>query len=216
MPVSSPDLTPRSRALKRRQASGTATRPRRRFTIRVDLAHTQPPIWRRLELDSQLRLDQVHVVLQRAFDWMDSHLHEFAELGGGSRRFGPDPNDVGFGQPVESERRTRLGEVLEADGDGLLYVYDFGDTWEHLLAVEAVAPTDPGLPAARVVDGAGAAPPEDCGGVPGYEDLLEIIADPAADPETLEWARASGLHEGFDPAYVDLERLDLAVRSAVT
>lgn len=161
----------------------------------------------------------MHRILQVSFAWEDSHLHEFSKGeqrwdDGGATSFGPSPFDPG--PSPEPERGTRLHQVLVEVGDQLEYTYDFGDSWLHLVTVEEVRPRESGEPRARVVSAERAAPPEDCGGVPGYEGLLAALADPAdpAHAELLEWAREVFSDDliDFDPAYVDAADLDRRVR----
>lgn len=191
------------------------------YRVRVDLDGARPPIWRRLDLASDLRLDQVHEVLQVAFRWGGHHLHEF--YGDGPRweaeRFlsGFQLDDAEDGTP---ETGVHLEQVMHSPGDRLHYWYDFGDDWDHTLKLEEVMPRDGDAPQARVVAGRRAAPPDDCGGVPGYEELLEILADPAhpAHAERSEWFEmCSGIEAArdFDPARVDLQVLDIDVQEMV-
>jgi len=175
-------------------ASPSRRRPRRpdvvRYRVRVDLSGTKPPLWRRLELASDLFLDEVHEILQVAFGWTDSHLHQF---GSGPRYYSPEteyylcPFQEEEGEPGVPEEAVRLDEVLAEPGDKLFYVYDFGDDWEHVIRLDAVTPRDnavpnwPGppatAPAAVCLDGRRDGPPEDCGGVGGYE-LISAAIDP--------------------------------------
>jgi len=157
-----------------------------RYRIRVDLNHAKPPIWRRLDLRSDLPLDVVHQVLQVAFDWTDSHLHRFS-LGGGpfdghSQLFlcPYDVEEAEFGdEDGIPAADVRLGETLQEPGDVLHYLYDYGDSWELTLRLEEVLPATRDMPSAVVLDGRRAAPPEDCGGVTDAESLAEVLADPA-------------------------------------
>jgi hypothetical protein len=116
----------------------------------------------------------LHDVLQTAFGWQNRNLHEF-RIGG--RTFGrPDWEDDFMGQsPPEDERRARLHSVLSAVGAKATYLYDFGDNWEHEIVVEQLHPdaTDRRYPVC--VDGWGQCPPEDCGGIPGYESLVLVM-----------------------------------------
>lgn len=156
------------------------------FRIRADLDSSQPPIWRRLELRSDLSLDIVHQVLQTAFDWTDSHLHRFS-LGGGPF----DAHSQLFLCPFDAEEpeyddddgvpaaQVRLDETLQEPGDVLRYIYDYGDSWELTLRLEAIEPADADSPTARVIDGRRAAPPDDCGGLTDGESLAEVLEDPA-------------------------------------
>lgn len=151
-------------------------RPRRpdtvTYRIRVDLGHTKPPLWRRLELASDLTLDRVHEILQIAFGWTDSHLHRFASGGGA---YDPDsehylsPHEVAEGELGVPEAEVRLDEVLVEPGDELAYLYDFGDDWEHVLRLEAVLPRPADAQQAGCTAGRRPSPAEDCGGVAGYE-----------------------------------------------
>ena len=212
---------PRSRALRRRQSRASAARrlPPRTLRVSTVLAYTHPPIWRRLELASDLRLDELHRVLQAAFQWEGGHLHQFSAENriwddGSSGDLGPDPFSAS--PAPEAESKTRLSQVLMTVGDRLDYVYDFGDNWEHVVTLEEIVELAPDAPRARVVDGDRAAPLEDCGGVLGYDDLVTALADPERPDHTdlVEWYMEvyGGSPAAFDPAQVDIEALDQAVR----
>lgn len=163
--------------------------------VRLALADVEPPVWRELVLPGSWHLGKVHWAIQSAMGWEDSHLHKFQA---GDRRFGPrDP--FGGGEDVAREEVFRLHEVLVQVGDLLDYTYDFGDDWRHQLTVlELLAPTA----LATCLDGAGACPPEDCGGPWGYEQLLTILADPQhpEHEDRLEWIGGP-----VDPASFDVE-----------
>ena len=174
------------------------------YQLKVTLKGTNPPIWRRLLVEGSTRLDQLHVVIQAAFGWWNYHLYEF-ELDG--TRYGiPDPDaDWDFGPPARDARGTRLDEAADA-GTSFDYTYDFGDNWEHEVAVEKVLDTSPVASLPACVDGRRACPPEDCGGVWGYEELLTILADPS-HPEhsgraqwASQWGGAMLDPEAFDPS----------------
>lgn len=213
---------PRSRAVRRRQSRASSVRglPLRTLRVSAVLAYTDPPIWRRLELASDLRLDELHHILQAAFEWTGGHLHQFST----SDRTWDDGStaDLGgtlLGPAPERESKTRLNQVLAAVGDHLDYVYDFGDNWQHVVMLDEIVEPTPGAPRARVIDGDRAAPLEDCGGVPGYEDLVMALARPqrADHTDLVEWyvEMYGGTPSDFDPAHVDLEALDQAVRRVV-
>jgi hypothetical protein len=183
------------------------------FRIRVDLDTAQPPIWRRLELRSDLTLDVVHQALQAAFDWTDSHLYRFS-LGGGpfdahSQLF-LCPWDAEEGEDDgEAAAQVRLDETVQEAGDVLQYIYDYGDSWELTLRLEGVRPAAPDSQPAIVLDGRRAAPPEDCGGMTDAEGLAEVLDDPAHfDLDALNEALRGpffALRElGVDPRLVDL------------
>jgi hypothetical protein len=187
-----------------------------RFVVRVDLRQAKPPIWRRLEVRSDLTLDVVHRVLQAAFGWTDSHLWRFS-LGGDP--FSPSsqlflcPWDDEEGE-LEDEgglpaATVRLDEALQLPGETLSYVYDYGDHWELALRLEQVLPATAGTPSAVAVDGRRAAPPEDCGGRRTASELAEVLEDPSRfDLSEVNEALQSPfmvLHKhGFDPRLVAL------------
>ncbi len=111
------------------------------YRVRIDLKGTKPPLWRRLEVASDLFLDDVHDVIQTAFGWTDSHLHRF---GRGPEYYSPDteyylcPFDVEEGETGVPDDRVRLDEVLVEIGDRLFYTYDFGDDWQLTIRLETV------------------------------------------------------------------------------
>ncbi len=162
------------------QARPTRARKARRtvpvtYQVRVDLDGAKPPIWRRLLLSSELMLNELHEVLQQAMGWDDSHLHEF--LAGKNRmdRFATHylmQYMLDDGAEGVLEDLVRLDELLTNPKDRLFYWYDFGDDWEHTLVVEKVLPRLGDEPPAVCIGGARACPPEDCGGIWGYHDLV--------------------------------------------
>lgn len=198
----------------------------RRLVIRAELADVKPVIWRRLEILPELRLDQVHSVLQVSFEWDDSHLHAF-EIPGRSkrapalRRFVMDMReDQRPDIDVEPETGTTIGELLTKRGDKLHYFYDFGDSWEVILKFEKVIDVDENSPLARCVAGERAAPPDDSGGSWKYEWATTVSQNPS-DPdydyalEHMEWmAEMMGLDE-WDPEAFDLQTVDNNVRATV-
>jgi hypothetical protein len=172
--------------------------------LKVTLDEVSPQVLRRIEVPLTIRLDRLHLVLQAAVGWTNSHLYEIHA--GGARWGEPDP-DWGDGPPDAS--KVRLVDVLEDVGTKTLkYLYDFGDGWEHTIRVERITEALPGIVYPQLTEAAGRCPPEDVGGPWGYADFLEVIADPKHEShaEVLEWAG-----EAFDPATVDADRLAEAV-----
>jgi hypothetical protein len=172
------------------------------YRVHVSLREIDPAIWRRIELSSQTTLKQFHRVLQIVMGWEDRHLHEYIIEG---QRYGtPDP---AFNDPGEVLRETgvRLATVLPEPGAQILYLYDFGDYWQHDIRLEAVLAPEPGVTYPRLVDGARSCPPEDCGGTRGYADLLEILLDPTHKEfeQMREWAGPSFNAEVFSAAAVN-------------
>ena len=178
------------------------------FRLRVDLADSHPPIWRRLTLPSNLTLDVLHDVLQTAFGWTDSHLHRF---GLATDRYSHEtqgiltPYDVEEGDEGVLESELRLDQLLAKKNDRLLYTYDFGDDWEHSVKLEEVLPLPATDAAVRCIDGRRRGPTEDVGGIYGWEQFLAVAAGTTLPeyPEQLEIALELGLH-GF------VDEIDLA------
>ncbi len=156
-------------------------------------------------MPADLTLVYLHHVLQAAMAWDDDHLHDFRI---GQRRFAmPDPdNDDLMGMPEEGDERTvPLSSVLARVGAKAVYTYDFGDCWEHSIVLEKRLPPEPGLTYPLCTAGKRACPPEDCGGIGGFYDLLEVMGDPkhGRHKEMREW-----LGDDFDPAAFSLESVN--------
>ncbi len=173
------------------------------YRLKIVLLGTKPPIWRRLQVPGNANLGWLHAVLQVAMGWTNSHLHHF--LTSEARYSDPSSNeDMGFGEePDRDEAKTTLTQAVPDQGTPFGYEYDFGDSWEHEVTVEKILP-----PAAKpatialCLDGARACPPEDCGGVRGYPNLLRILKD-RKHPEhksMKEWLGRPWNAEAFDLA----------------
>ena len=174
------------------------------YQVRVDLDGAKPPIWRRLLLSSELMLDELHAVLQQAMGWTDSHLHQFLAGENKMDRFAVHYHMqfmLDEGAEGVLENRVRLDELLTGPKDRLFYWYDFGDDWEHTLVVEKVLPRFGDEPPAICIGGTRACPPEDCGGIWGYHELL-------ADQTILDDGE-------FDPTYFSVEETNACLRDLV-
>ncbi len=183
--------------------------PQEIYQLKVTLLDTKPPIWRRLLVPAGLTLEALHGVLQVAIGWTDSHLHEFRV---GRKRFGvPDPEDQLMDlPPVSDERKAHLFMVLGKARAKAIYTYDFGDNWEHAIVVEKVLPPDPGAAYPMCVGGKLRCPPEDCGSIPGYYNLLEVIRDPTHEEheEMMDW-----LGGEYDPEAFSIDEVNQRLES---
>jgi Plasmid pRiA4b ORF-3-like protein len=198
---------PRPSLRKRRRSEPVILR------VRVDLEGAKPPIWRRLDVRSDIGLDVFHQVLQSAFGWTDSHLHRFA-LGGSPFDQNTElflcPYDVEEGEDDGTPARdVTLDETLSEPGDVLRYCYDYGDSWDLIIALDSVIPLEKSAPVAVCLDGRRAAPPEDCGGLREAAELAEFIEDPAHfDLDEINKALNDPYMQlrvtGFDPRLVEL------------
>ena len=192
-----------------RPNKGTGVRSNARYSpapptsvhrLKVTLVGSRPPIWRRLLVPSDITLDRLHHVLQLAMGWDDSHLHQFQIDG----MIFSDPRFLDdTGNPAEWT--VRLDQVVPFPKTRFRYQYDFGDSWDHEILVEAVQPPEPGMHYPACIAGKRAGPPEDCGGVWGYAYLIEALSDPENPDhaERLEW-----LGGPFDPEAFDLDAVN--------
>jgi hypothetical protein len=162
------------------------------YRLRVDLDRVVPPVWRMLEVRSDLTLDVLHRVLQVAYGWSDTHLHRFA-LGGDPFGFDSElflcPYDVEHGEDEGTpEAQVRLDETVQERGDVLRYVYDYGDQWQLTLVLEEVVPSRTDGPRAICTTGSGSAPPEDSGGVRAGRVPGQRTSASAFDPDVVSRA----------------------------
>jgi hypothetical protein len=172
--------------------------------LKVTLDDVEPKVLRRIEVPADIKLDRLHLTLQAALGWTNSHLYEIRA------------KDVGFGLPDPDwpggrldARKARLIDVLEDAGTKTLrYLYDFGDGWEHTIKIERLTDPEPNVAYPRLIEASGRCPPEDVGGPWGYDELIEALHDPQHErhAEMREW-----VGEEFDPQKFDAEPLKAEV-----
>ncbi len=200
-PVMEPFLggpSPGKRAARGRKRS--TAEPSSIHQLKVTLLGIRPPIWRRIAVPSAMTLGELHAVLQLAMGWTDSHLHDFRI---GRTTYGDPEMLEELGD--EDEWEAPLDQVAPQTKSRIRYLYDFGDSWEHEILVEKVGPPDPETRYPVCLAGKRAGPPDDCGGVWGYVQLLETLADPR-HPEhewMMEWAGGP-----IDPEAFDLDEIN--------
>ncbi len=190
----------------------------RGFRVRLDLHGAKPPVWRRLELPGDLTLPRLHDVIQAAMGWTNSHLHRFRTGSDHRSPYFVTQFDVEEGEDGTLEDDVRLDQLVTEKGDELWYEYDFGDGWDHKLVVEEVLDEAP--PTARCTAGRMACPPEDCGGIGGYEELAGWVRsgyDDAQLPANFDdVAHAHGwLPLEWHPDHFDVEETNTALAIAV-
>ena len=175
--------------------------------LKITLLGLEPPIWRRVAVPSDFTLGDLHHVIQFAMGWEHSHMHDFRI---GKVTYG-DPQMLVEGDD-QDEWDAPLALVVPRARRKFRYLYDFGDSWEHEIQVESVGAPDPDTRYPVVLAGERACPPEDCGGVWGYADLLDILADPNHPEyeERLEW-----VEEPIDPEAFDLKNVNKSLRAAL-
>jgi hypothetical protein len=174
------------------------------YQLKIVLLGAKPSVWRTLQVPGEANLGWLHAALQIAMGWTNSHLHHF--LTADARYSDPRGHeDMGFGdEPDRDEAQATLLQIAPKAGAEFGYEYDFGDSWEHEITVQKILPAAGGT-TALCLDGAGACPPEDCGGIWGYAELLKTLKNPK-HPEhksMKEW-----LGRAFDPADFDKAKVN--------
>jgi Plasmid pRiA4b ORF-3-like protein len=173
------------------------------YQLHIRLAYIEPPIWRRIVVSGQISLFRLHRMLQVVMGWENYHLHQFIV---GTTRYGePDPE---YEDDMKDDRRVRLQKIAREKGFSFIYEYDFGDGWRHVITVERIELLTQDMYVPRCLDGARACPPEDCGGIGGYEHLLTALRDPR-HPEHKEMRAWAGTH--FDPELFSLQAVNSAL-----
>lgn len=177
--------------------------------LRIALRCITPPIWRRILVPDNWLLGDLHPVVVCVMGWGGYHMHAF-RFGGGFKQTEYTTSAVvrDSGPQVRDEDSVFLGQVIHRKGQVFTYEYDFGDTWLHAVKVEKFLPYDPSLVLPVCLAGERACPPEDCGGFPGYANVLQVLAkaETEEDRALREWVG------GFDPEYFDLESVNRRIR----
>ena len=179
------------------------------YQIQIALKGSRPKIWRRILVPSDLLLSDFHKVIQTTMGWTNSHLHQFIKNRTFYARRMPDDytweemNNVDY-------KKLKISDLLKKEKEKIVYEYDFGDGWEHEIILEKILPIDEEKKYPVCLTGKNNCPPEDCGGIWGYSDLLEILKHPDHEEyeEYSEW-----LGEDFDPKYFDKDKINKMLRT---
>lgn len=185
-----------------RESGRAAGSARKVYQFKITLEDAAPAIWRLVRVESDITLRQLSCIIQAAMGWAGGHLHLF--LIGGAQYGIPDEDSEG----LKDDSQTVLGRLPVNNLKKFIYEYDMGDGWRHKVELDAVMPAEPGKTYPLCLAGARACPPEDCGGIPGYEEFLEAIKDKKhpRHKELLDWI---GGH--YDPEHFDLEEANSAL-----
>ena len=180
------------------------------FEFKIQLMGiSKPPVWRRLKVPAKFSFHHFHLAIQNAFGWHNCHLYEFSPRGYDndfSIQF-PHPDNEGY---EINSIKIKLNAVFTNPGDQFCYIYDFGDNWTHKIVLEKVIKDKVVKPSC--IGGKGNCPPEDIGGVTGYQDFLQLGNNPENPEyiEMLEWMLLDP-DEKWDPAEFDLEKANARV-----
>lgn len=166
------------------------------YQFKIELMGISPSIWRSVQLNDNTQLLDLHYAVQIAMGWYDSHLYQFKN------------NELIYGDPDALEDESVLDDsvvnvvdVFKAEKDSIDYVYDFEDNWEHKIILEKIIESPKPLEHMLCVGGKRNCPPEDCGGVAAYLDMLEVLKTPDTEEytELIEW-----LGGEFDPEFFEM------------
>lgn len=177
--------------------------------FKITLKHTKPAIWRRIQVPETYTFWDLHVAIQDAMGWTDTHLHLFRISDPSTGRdsvigMEDEELDEDVGPTTFPETKQKISKWFSERNNEADYIYDFGDDWDHTIKLEKILPREEDIDYPACIAGARACPPEDCGGTGGYEHFLEIIMDPHHEEyeAMLEWAGGDFDPERFNPEEV--------------
>lgn len=176
--------------------------------LKVTLKGIEPEVWRRIVVPASYSFWDLHVAIQDSMGWLDYHLHAFrlrnSESGEVEQIGIPDDDAFEDAEPFLAGWEVPIADYFREPGARAEYEYDFGDGWEHEVVLEEITVRVPKAKYPICSDGAGACPPEDCGGVPGYEEMLRVLRDPTHEEHetTVQWVGGR-----YDPAVFDPKKV---------
>ena len=176
------------------------------YQLKINLKGSKPPIWRRVLVKNDINMGTLHGIIQEVMGWDDGHLHMFNIHG---ENYGVSDPDFDY-EEVSDERKYKLNRFKFTEKDKFTYEYDFGDSWIHIITVEKLLPVDPKIEYPICIKGKNACPPEDCGGLWGYYDMLEAVKD---DEHPEHETYTDWLGEDFDPETFDVDNVNEKLRS---
>ena len=177
------------------------------YRFKISLLDIEPEIWRLIEVPETYSFWDLHVAIQDAMGWLDYHLHSFIPLSSGESSI----VQIGIPEsPMNNEYiagwEVPITRYFVNPGDAARYDYDFGDGWSHEVRLMEIKSKERGAKYPRCTGGERACPPEDCGGIPGYYRLLEVLADPRDEEyeEMVEWLKGHAkCYFPYDPDVFD-------------
>ena len=175
------------------------------YQFKVTLKGLKPALWRRIQVPETYSFWDLHVAVQDAMGWQDSHLHDFRVRNLHTRkkeRIGIPDED--FDLKILPGWECDIRDYFSIENSSATYVYDYGDNCEHTVKLEKILPRDEEMKYPRCTDGERACPPEYCGVIHGYKGFLEAIKDPTHEQheDLLTWVGCNFQLEFFDPIKV--------------
>lgn len=176
------------------------------YQVKITLQDSKPSIWRRVLIPSDLSLPDFHKVIQTTMGWTNSHLHHFVK---NRTYYSPEMEDKSLWDEKDDNdldySKFKVSDLLKKQKDKVKYEYDFGDDWEHTIVLEKIGDESIDIKDVTCLAGENSCPPEDCGGLWGYYNMLEILKDPDHEQykEYSDW-----LGDEFDPTYFDIDEVN--------
>ena len=176
----------------------------RTLLLRLQVVACEPPVWRRLLVRESMWLSRLHDATQVAFDWFDYQTHAF------------NVDDLRYGNPlkrdeltIEDDRDVTLADLDLEHRGRFTYGYHFGEGWQIEIKLEKIGVVEKGHYYPACLGGERAGPPEDCGGIEAYHDMLACLKEPHTElgREWREW-----LGPDYDPEVCDLPRINKALK----
>lgn len=180
--------------------------------LKIELEGIKPKIWRTFQVEADITFKDLHENIQKVMGWENYHMYDFT-LGKTINIIDPrGDNDFGWGEIVKKANRAKLSKFIDTKSQKFSYMYDMGDSWEHKLTVKKIFEAEDSESFPLVIDGARACPPEDCGGIWGYEEIIELLKHPES-PEYEERIE-DWLGEDFDPEYFNIDEVNKKFRKS--
>jgi hypothetical protein len=187
------------------------------YYLRITLQDSKPPIWRDILVPNDLTLEGLHYVIQIVMGWGNCHVHQFiAEKvlytagivnSNHDTTYGLDQSDVEIQD--RNEKKYTVSQLLFKEEATIIYEYDLGDSWTHQIKLKKIMPVDANAHQPRCIKGENACPPEDCGGIWGYTDMLETLqhSDDTENAQLLAW-----FGKDFNPSHFDIDAVNRTLR----
>ena len=174
------------------------------YQVQITLKGSKPRIWRRLLVLPDTLLSDFHMIIQAAMGWTNSHLHQFVK---DQNYYTVKMQDDIYWNDYDNidYKGIKISDLLKKETESMIYEYDFGDGWEHKIVLEKILPFDEEIKYPVCTAGKMNCPPEDCGGIWGYYNMLEVLQNPEDEEyeDYREW-----LGDDFDPEYFDKDQVN--------
>ena len=184
--------------------------------IKINLEYTNPLIWRQILLPRDISFYKLHHSIQLAMDWTNSHLFEFKMEGYRVGEIFTDFDEMDEADIIDA-KKTKLTDLINNENESLNYTYDFGDSWDHTIIFEKIVMLEDDHQMPFCIAGALKCPPEDCGGIPGFYNFLNILSDKHHEEykETKIWAGGKFNVNEFDLLKINkqLKKIDKYIKS---